>query len=107
MSQLSRSMSVNSTSEISSQHTLFPNSERVYITGSRPDLKVPMREIQLSPTTLPNGAGELPNEPIRVYDTAGAWGDAGYHGDVELGLPKVTICKRRCSVNLRPWRFRM
>ncbi len=89
MSQLSRSMSVNSTSEISSQHTLFPNSERVYITGSRPDLKVPMREIQLSPTTLPNGAGELPNEPIRVYDTAGAWGDAGYHGDVELGLPRM------------------
>tara|TARA_B110000093_G_scaffold35324_1_gene36761 strand:- start:6852 stop:8789 length:1938 start_codon:yes stop_codon:yes gene_type:complete len=82
-------MSVNSTSEISSQHTLFPNSERVYITGSRPDLKVPMREIQLSPTTLPNGAGELPNEPIRVYDTAGAWGDAGYHGDVELGLPRM------------------
>ena len=89
MSQLSRSMSVNSTSELSSQHTLFPNSERVYITGSRPDLKVPMREIQLSPTTLPNGAGELPNEPIRVYDTAGAWGDAGYHGDVELGLPRM------------------
>jgi len=89
VSQLSRSMSVNSTSEISSQHTLFPNSERVYITGSRPDLKVPMREIQLSPTTLPNGAGELPNEPIRVYDTAGAWGDAGYHGDVELGLPRM------------------
>jgi phosphomethylpyrimidine synthase len=89
VSQLSRSMSVNSTSELSSQHTLFPNSERVYITGSRPDLKVPMREIQLSPTTLPNGAGELPNEPIRVYDTAGAWGDAGYHGDVELGLPRM------------------
>ena len=48
-----------------------------------------MREIQLSPTTLPSGAGELPNEPIRVYDTAGAWGDAGYHGDVELGLPRM------------------
>jgi phosphomethylpyrimidine synthase len=89
VSQLTRSMSKNSTSELSSQHTLFPNSERVYITGSRPDLRVPMREIQLSPTTLPSGAGELPNEPIRVYDTAGAWGDAGYHGDVELGLPRM------------------
>lgn len=48
-----------------------------------------MREIQLSPTTLPNGAGELPNEPVRVYDTAGAWGDADYHGDVEQGLPRM------------------
>ncbi|MGZ0707380.1 phosphomethylpyrimidine synthase ThiC [Coraliomargarita sp. W4R53] len=79
----------NSTNETTSSHTLFPNSERVYITGSRPDLKVPMREIKLSPTTLPNGAGELPNDPVRVYDTAGAWGEAGYHGDVTKGLPRM------------------
>ncbi|CAA6691432.1 MULTISPECIES: phosphomethylpyrimidine synthase ThiC [unclassified Lentimonas] len=82
-------MSENSTNETISNHTLFPNSERVYITGSRPDLKVPMREIQLSPTILPNGAGESPNDPVRVYDTAGAWGDADYHGDVTRGLPRM------------------
>ena len=82
-------MAEESTNQSTAQHTLFPNSERVYITGSRPDLKVPMREIKLSPTTLPNGAGELPNEPVRVYDTAGAWGDQGYHGDVTLGLPRL------------------
>jgi phosphomethylpyrimidine synthase len=78
-----------SSNESASSHTLFPNSERVYIIGSRPDLKVPMREIKLSPTILPNGAGELPNEPVRVYDTSGPWGDTGYHGDVTKGLPRL------------------
>lgn len=82
-------MSEKSITETTSSHTLFPNSERVYITGSRPDIKVPMREIKLSPTTLPNGAGELPNDPVRVYDTAGAWGEASYHGDVTKGLPRM------------------
>jgi len=48
-----------------------------------------MREIKLAPTTLPNGAGELPNDPVRVYDTAGAWGEADYHGDVTKGLPRM------------------
>ena len=33
-----------------SGHRLFPSSRRVYIKGSRPDLRVPMREIALSPT---------------------------------------------------------
>ncbi|HBR94735.1 MAG TPA: phosphomethylpyrimidine synthase, partial [Opitutae bacterium] len=82
-------MPENSINETTSSHTLFPNSERVYITGSRPDLKVPMREIKLSPTILPNGAGELPNDPVRVYDTAGPWGDGSYHGDVTQGLPRM------------------
>ena len=60
-------------------HTLFPASRRIYLTGSRPDLQVPMREIALSPTRLPNGT-EVPNEPVRVYDTAGPWGDGAFHG---------------------------
>jgi phosphomethylpyrimidine synthase len=66
-------------------HRLFPSSRRVYLTGSRPDLRVPMREITLSPTRLPNGT-EIPNESVRVYDTAGAWGDADFHGDATRGL---------------------
>ena len=66
----------------------FPASTRVYITGSRPDLRVPMREIALSPTKLPNGT-EVANESVRVYDTAGAWGDAAFHGDSAQGLPKI------------------
>ena len=32
--------------------TAFPNSKRIYITGSQPDIRIPMREIQLSPTLI-------------------------------------------------------
>ena len=69
-------------------HTLFPASRRVYLTGSRPDLRVPMREIALSPTHLPNGT-EVPNEPVRVYDTSGPWGDPAFSGDAAQGLPPI------------------
>jgi len=69
-------------------HRLFTGSRRVYAPGSRPDLRVPMREIGLSPTRLPNGT-EVPNEPVRVYDTAGPWGDPDFHGDAAGGLPPI------------------
>jgi phosphomethylpyrimidine synthase len=69
-------------------HRLFPASRRVYIPGSRDDVRVPMREIALSPTRLPNGT-EVPNEPVRVYDTSGAWGDPAFHADPLLGLPAL------------------
>src|SRR5579885_1116857 len=71
-----------------SGHRLFPASRRVYVAGSRPDLRVPMREIALSPTRLPNGT-EVPNEPVRVYDTAGPWGDPDFHGEAGRGLPPI------------------
>jgi phosphomethylpyrimidine synthase len=69
-------------------HRLFPASRRVYIQGTRSDLRVPMREITLSPTRMPNGT-EVPNEPVRVYDTSGPWGDPAFHGDSGLGLPAL------------------
>ncbi|WP_084441873.1 phosphomethylpyrimidine synthase ThiC [Termitidicoccus mucosus] len=83
-------MPTNSTSIASTANRgqLFPGSQRVYITGSRPDIRVPMREIILSPTRTPDGA-EHPNEPVRVYDTSGPWGDPEFHGDAALGLPSV------------------
>ena len=66
----------------------FPNSKRVYIQGSRHDIRVPFREIKLSPTHTPNG--ELRhNEPVLVYDTEGPWGDATFHGDYKRGLPPL------------------
>src|SRR5262249_37935563 len=71
-----------------SGHRLFPSSRRAYVSGSRPDIRVPMREILLSPTRLPNGT-EVPNEPVRVYDTSGPWGDAAFHGDPARGLPPI------------------
>ncbi|MFH1496869.1 MAG: phosphomethylpyrimidine synthase ThiC [Verrucomicrobiota bacterium] len=69
-------------------HTAFPASNRVYVTGTRPDIRVPMREIALSPTKLPNGT-EVPNEAVRVYDTAGAWGDPAFHADPTRGIPAL------------------
>ena len=66
--------------------TLFPNSTRVYIKGSRDDIRVPMREIALSPTNRPDGSTEE-NAPLRVYDTSGPWGDPAFHGDATKGLP--------------------
>ena len=69
-------------------HPLFPGSTRIYVTGSRPDIRVPMRAIQLAPTRLPDGS-TVPNAPVRVYDTSGSFGDPNFHGDPALGLPRI------------------
>lgn len=68
--------------------SLFPNSRRVYAKGISHDICVPMREINLSDTQLPDGT-KTPNEPIRVYDTSGPWGDNSFQGNVKEGLPKL------------------
>ena len=68
--------------------TTFPNSTRVYVPGSRPDLLVPMREVKLADTSRPDGTKSA-NEPVRIYDTSGPWGDPAFHGDVEQGLPAI------------------
>ncbi|MDN8542944.1 phosphomethylpyrimidine synthase ThiC [Erwinia sp. BC051422] len=74
------------------QGTAFPNSRRIYLTGSRADLRVPMREIQLSPT-LTGGGKDNPqfeeNEPVPVYDTAGPYGDPDAAIDVRAGIARL------------------
>jgi phosphomethylpyrimidine synthase len=65
----------------------FPGSKKVYVTGSRPDIKVPMREIELSPTT--GTFGEEENQPLRVYDTSGPYTDQNYSVDITKGLPAI------------------
>jgi phosphomethylpyrimidine synthase len=67
----------------------LPNSSRVYVEGSlHKDVRVPMREISLSPTKRFDGSLEK-NEPVRVYDAAGPWGDENFDGDVTQGLPAL------------------
>ncbi|MDF2044374.1 MULTISPECIES: phosphomethylpyrimidine synthase ThiC [unclassified Pantoea] len=70
----------------------FPQSRRIWITGSREDIRVPMREITLSPTHI-GGSKEQPlyaqNEAVPVYDTAGAYGDPAAEIDVHRGLEKL------------------
>ncbi len=69
----------------------FEGSKKVYVSGTRPDIKVPMREIELSPTI--STLGEEQNPPIRVYDTSGPYTDPNYSVDITKGLP----------AHRRPW----
>ncbi len=62
----------------------LPNSRKVYVTGSRPDLRVPMREISQSAT--PAEFGSEPNPPIWVYDTSGPYSDPDAKIDIRSGL---------------------
>ncbi|PVF30963.1 phosphomethylpyrimidine synthase ThiC [Yersinia pestis] len=74
------------------QGVTFPNSQRIYLQGSRPDIQVPMREIQLSPTQIGGSKNEPryeDNEAIPVYDTSGPYGDPQAKLDVHNGLPKL------------------
>jgi phosphomethylpyrimidine synthase len=65
----------------------FPRSQKIYVQGSRPDIRVPMREIQLSSTPTDFG-GEV-NPSVRVYDTSGAYTDPQVTIDLRNGLPDV------------------
>ncbi len=67
--------------------TSFDGSKKVYVEGTRPDILVPMREIQLSPTT--GSFGEEDNAPVRVYDTSGPYTDPTYKVDITKGLPAL------------------
>ena len=69
-----------------------PNSRRIFIQGSRPDIRVPLREIQLADTFI-GGTKEAPqfepNEPVPVYDTSGPYGEEAAPIDVRRGLPRL------------------
>jgi len=65
----------------------LPGSRKVYIEGSRPDLRVPFREISLSPTKT-SGADEE-NPPLLVYDTSGPYSDPEAEIDLRRGLPEL------------------
>jgi phosphomethylpyrimidine synthase len=67
----------------------FPNSQRIYVAGKlHADVRVPFREILLVPTKSRSGEIEL-NEPVRVYDTSGPWGDPSVTLDPVQGLPPL------------------
>src|SRR4051812_38695865 len=71
---------------MSSSNGQLPNAKKVYMPGAlHPDIRVPFREITLAPTKSTSGEVEV-NEPVRVYDTSGPWGDPDFHGDVTEGL---------------------
>ena len=62
----------------------LPSSRKVYVQGSRPDIRVPMREITQSET--PSSFGAETNPPILVYDTSGPYTDPAAAIDIRAGL---------------------
>ncbi|MHB8352944.1 MAG: phosphomethylpyrimidine synthase ThiC [Burkholderiales bacterium] len=62
----------------------LPHSSKIYVTGSRPDIRVPMREISQSDT--PASMGAEANPPITVYDTSGPYTDPVAKIDIRSGL---------------------
>lgn len=65
----------------------FPASNKVYLQGSRPDVRVPFREITLTPTS--GRFGQEENPPLRVYDTSGLYTDQSVGLDLRQGLPPL------------------
>ncbi|WP_428603534.1 phosphomethylpyrimidine synthase ThiC [Sedimenticola sp.] len=65
----------------------FPGSRKVYLQGSRPDIRVPMREIALTDTPASFGAEK--NPPVLVYDTSGIYTDPDAKIDLRAGLPEI------------------
>ncbi|ABE50795.1 phosphomethylpyrimidine synthase ThiC [Methylobacillus flagellatus] len=65
----------------------FTNSRKIYIEGSRPDIRVPFREISLSDT--PSAFGAEKNPPVIVYDTSGPYTDPDVQIDIRNGLPAL------------------
>jgi phosphomethylpyrimidine synthase len=63
----------------------FPNSTKIYIPGSRPDIRVPMRAIAQADT--PASFGGETNPPLFVYDTSGPYTDPAVAIDIRAGLP--------------------
>jgi phosphomethylpyrimidine synthase len=65
----------------------YPASEKIYVQGSRPDIRVPMRKITLSDTPAHFGAEK--NPPLYVYDTSGVYTDPNVEVDLKKGLGSV------------------
>jgi phosphomethylpyrimidine synthase len=76
------------TAELSAEVTRpIPGSRKVHVEGSRPDLRVPMREIALSDTPMIFGAEQ--NAPFTAYDTSGPYTDPDARIDLHAGLPAL------------------
>ncbi len=67
----------------------LPGSRRIYARGQlHPTVRVPFRLVKLDSTKGPGG-GAAENNPVCIYDCSGPWGDPGFKGTVEQGLPAL------------------
>ncbi len=69
----------------------YPNSEKIYVAGNHPGVRVAMRKIHQYPTVkIEDGKRvEYPNEDITVYDTSGPYTDPAVDIDINKGLPRM------------------
>jgi phosphomethylpyrimidine synthase len=65
----------------------FTASTKLFVQGSRPDIRVPMREV--AQTSTPTAKGPLPNPSLTLYDTSGPYTDTAVEIDLARGLPSV------------------
>ena len=81
--------------------TPLPRSRKIYVTGSRPDIRVPFRQIEQDDTST--GFGGERNPPLTVYDTSGPYSDPSAAIDIRNGLPPLRhawISERNDTVEL-------
>ena len=76
---------ITRTSQLSDDVTRpFPSSKKIHVEGSRPDIRVPMREVEQETTVTEQG--DEPNPPIYIYDTSGPYTDPTVNIDLLKGL---------------------
>ena len=90
-----RTMGSNDLKELSSDEVKLPASRKIYVgtngntaNQNRHHLRVPFREIALTPSKEMDGTLEE-NPPVRIYDTSGPWTDPEQKHDVREGLPAL------------------
>ena len=89
MTTASKRLSVDEAALGRITRTPFMQSSKVYVGGVRyPGLRVPMREIALSPTHHADGR-VTENPPLVVYDTSGPFSDPTVELDLKQGLAPV------------------
>jgi phosphomethylpyrimidine synthase len=71
----------------------FPASRKIYVEGALPGVRVPMREISLSPTRALDGREPAANSAVTIYDTSGPYTDPHQQIDAKTGLNPIR----------RPW----
>lgn len=69
---------------------ILPASKKVYVEGSRTDIQVPFRQIDLTDTQTKTEAEANPS--ILVYDTSGVYTDPNVEIDLNKGLPRLREC---------------
>ena len=68
----------------------FPNAVKIHVDGTLPGVRVPMREIRVSPTQTSKGL-TVENPPVTVYDTSGPYTDPAAEIDLRRGLPPLRL----------------